>query len=193
MINPKILIFLFLFSFTVKAQIPTNQFHSKSFSKSNAMNNGKRFLFQNVLGGANEKSVQFEIDAISSSNSSDITTLIYDCKSKKADGMLICFFSDYITLDGVGYFGYNFKNFDKPNAYNFLNKIKTEIETNKKYIKSNDLINNIFFKIEDIDVLIYYNGANGYVIRLLWKNFDSSWDEGSFNETFKAFEKKLNK
>jgi hypothetical protein len=181
---------LLLLVFQGYSQTPTNLFHTKAFSKANAQINGKTFLINNVFGGAKNSIEKFEIEAISSSSSSDITTLYYANNTKQIKGMLICFFSDYVVDNGLGYYGYSYKNLDINKSENLLKLIKEAIDSNKKYLKDDDQVNNIYFKFDDIDVLIYHYGANGFIIRFFWGKYDSTWDENSFSETLRYFDKK---
>ena len=95
-----------------------------------------------------------------------------------------------MTDAGVLYQGYAFKNLEKDQAIEFLNKIQTAIEENKKFINDEADNNNVFFKYDDIDVLIWSSSLN-YTIRLFWNGFDSSWEKTAFDRSKRRFEKKI--
>ena len=71
----------------------------------------------------------------------------------------------------------------------FLNKIVTSIEENKKFLNDNGDNNNIFFKYDDMDVLIWKN-AGTYSIKIFWQGFDSNWEKTAFERSKRRFEKK---
>ena len=81
-------------------------------------------------------------------------------------------------------------NFDKEQAFEFLNKIQNTIEQNSKFLKNDDDKNNVFFKYDDIDVLIC-SSLKDYTIRLFWNGFDSSWEKTAFDRSKRRFEKKI--
>ena len=90
----------------------------------------------------------------------------------------------------VLYQGYSFKNLEKDKAIEFLNKIVASIEENKKFLNENGDNNNIFFKYDDMDVLIWTN-LGTYSIRIFWQGFDSTWEKTAFERSKRRFEKKI--
>ena len=105
--------------------------------------------------------------------------------------MILGFFGDYWNEAGVVYQGYAFKNLNKYEALEFLEKINNAIESNSKFMKDSYDNNNIYFSYKDIDVLIYASNQN-FSIRLFWNNFDSNWDKTAFDRSKRRFEKKIN-
>lgn len=185
----KLLLFGFLFvSISVFSQINSNSiWFAKEYSKEIALYNSKQFLFKNVLGSSGEV-IQFEMTPLAAASSGELTTLLYKCESKKKEGLILGFFGNYWNDAGVLYQGYAFKNFEKDQATEFLNKIQLAIDNNIKFLKS-EPENNIYFNYDDIDVLIYAAPV-GYTIRLFWKGFDSTWEKTAFERSRKRFEKK---
>ena len=174
------------------SQVKTNNNNvwvAKEFSKDVALYNSKNFLFKNVLGSTTEV-VKFEIIPLAAASSGELTTLLYKCESKLKEGLVLGFYGNYWNDAGVLYQGYAFKNFEKDQAIEFLNKIQTAIEDNKKFINDEADNNNIFFKYDDIDVLIW-SSSSSYTIRLFWNGFDSSWEKTAFDRSKKRFEKKI--
>jgi hypothetical protein len=189
----KLLTIITLLSFINSfAQIKTNNNNiwvAKEFSKDIALFNAKEFLFKNILGSTTEV-VQFEITPLAAASSGELTTLLYKCESKQKEGLVLGFFGNYWNDAGVLYQGYAFKNFEKNEAIEFLNKILTAIEDNKKFLTQEVENNNIFFKYNDIDILIC-SSSPGYTIRLFWNGFDSSWEKTAFDRSKRRFEKKI--
>jgi len=182
------ILFVFANNF-IYSQVVTNEnnfIFSQSFSKEIALYNAKAFLFQNILGSSTEI-VQFEVIPLASAVSGELTTLIYKCDSKQKEGMILGFYGDYWNEAGVVYKGFAFKNLDKIQAIEFLAKIQNAINENSKYLLADLNNNNIFFKYDDIDILISTTAT--YEIRLFWNNFDSSWGNTAFERSKKRFEK----
>ena len=166
-----------------------NIWNAKEFSKDIALYNSKNFLFKTVLESTTEV-VPFEIIPLAAANSGELTTLLYKCEAKKKEGLVLGFYGNYWNEAGVLYQGYSFKNLEKEKAMEFLNKIVTSIDENKKFLNESSDNNNIFFKYEDMDVLIWTN-AGIYAIRIFWQGFDSTWEKTAFERSKRRFEKKI--
>lgn len=184
-----IILFSTAFSYAQVKGLGTNIFIAKEFSKDVALFNSKSFLFKSVLGSSSDV-VKFEVIPLAAASSGELTTLLYKCESKQKEGLILGFYGNYWNDAGVVYQGYGFKNFDKNSATELLNKIQLSIDENGKFLKSNDDKNNIFFKFEDVEVLIWMNGGS-YTIRLFWNGFDSTWEDIAFERSKRRFEKKM--
>jgi hypothetical protein len=185
--------FLIVFTNTVMySQVTMNEnnfLFSQSFSKEIALYNAKSFLFNNVLGSTTGI-VKFEVIPLAAAASGELTTLIYNCESKQREGMILGFYGDYWNKAGVVYKGFAFKNFDKIQAKEFLDKIQNAIDANSEYLQDDKDNNNIYFKYDDINVLISAP-VGSYTIRLFWNNFDSSWENTAFEKSKRRFEKRI--
>lgn len=190
-IRISIIIFLTSTSFLYSQVITNNNniWTAKEFSKDIALFNSKNFLFKTVLGAVPEV-VKFEVIPLAAASSGELTTLLYKCESKQKEGLILGFYGNYWNEAGVLYQGYSFKNLEKSKAIEFLNKIESSIEGNIKYLKDNYDSNNIFFKYDDIDVLIWMNSSN-YTIRVFWEGFDSTWEQTAYERSKRRFEKKI--
>ena len=166
-----------------------NVWTAKEFSKEISLFKSKEFLFKNVLGST-EQIVPFEVIPLAAASSGELTTLLYKCETKNKEGIILGFYGDYWNEAGVLYQGYSFKNLEKDKAIEFLNKIVASIEENKKFLNENGDNNNIFFKYDDIDVLIWTN-MRTYSIRIFWQGFDSTWEKTAFERSKRRFEKKI--
>jgi hypothetical protein len=187
-----VLLIVILTITTSFSQVKTNNNNvwvAKEFSKDIALYNSKNFLFKNVLGSTSEV-VQFEIIPLAAASSGELTTLLYKCESKQKEGLVLGFYGNYWNDAGVLYQGYAFKNFEKNQAIEFLSKIQDAIEDNKKFINDEGDNNNVYFKYDDIDVLIW-SSSQTYTIRLFWNGFDSSWEKTAFDRSKRRFEKKI--
>ena len=166
-----------------------NIWTAKEFSKEISLFKSKEFLFKNVLGST-EQIVPFEVIPLAAASSGELTTLLYKCDTKQKEGLILGFYGDYWNEAGVLYQGYSFKNLEKEKAMEFLNKIVTSIQENKKFLNESGDNNNIFFKYDDMDVLIWTN-AGTYSIRIFWQGFDSTWEKTAFERSKRRFEKKI--
>lgn len=166
-----------------------NIWTAKEFSKEISLFKSKEFLFKNVLGST-EQIVPFEVIPLAAASSGELTTLLYKCDTKQKEGLILGFYGDYWNEAGVLYQGYSFKNLEKEKAMEFLNKIVASIEENKKFLNESGDNNNIFFKYDDMDVLIWTN-AGTYSIRIFWQGFDSTWEKTAFERSKRRFEKKI--
>ncbi len=174
------------------AQVTTNNnqiWFAKEFSKDEALFDSKNFLFKDVLGTSSDV-VQFDIIPLAAASSGELTTLLYKCDSKQKEGLILGFYGNYWNPAGVVYQGYAFKNLQKEKAIEFLSKIQNAIDDNSKYLKRDNDNNNIYFSYDDIDVLIWTTSGGGYMIRLFWDGFDSSWEATAFERSKERFEKK---
>lgn len=189
----KFLTLTFLLSITYSfSQVKVNSnniWTAKEFSKEISLFKSKEFLFKNVLGSTNQV-VSFEVIPLAAANSGELTTLLYKCDAKQKEGFILGFYGDYWNEAGVLYQGYSFKNLEKEKAMEFLNKIVSSIEENKKFLNESGDNNNIFFKYDDMDVLIWTN-AGTYSIRIFWQGFDSTWEKTAFERSKRRFEKKI--
>ena len=179
----------FTFCFSQVKVNSNNVWTAKEFSKEISLFKSKEFLFKNVLGST-EQIVPFEVIPLAAASSGELTTLLYKCVTKNKEGIILGFYGDYWNEAGVLYQGYSFKNLEKDKAIEFLNKIVASIEENKKFLNENGDNNNIFFKYDDMDVLIWTN-LGTYSIRIFWQGFDSTWEKTAFERSKRRFEKKI--
>ena len=184
---------LFLFhSIFIFGQVKTGQNNfliAKEFSKEIALYNSKSFLFTQVVGISNDIT-KFEIIPLAAANSGELTTLLYKCGDKQIEGLLLGFYGNYWNESGVIYQGFDFKNFNKEKAMEFLKKIDECLDKYEDYLKEDAGNNSICFKYDDIDVLIDCPNLS-YSIRLFWNGFDSSWEKTAFERSKRRFEKKM--
>jgi hypothetical protein len=177
----------FLYS---QIQLNSNNFLiAKEFSKDISLFNAKFYLFKNVLGESDDVT-QFEVTPLAAASSGELTTLIYKCEKKQKEGLILGFYGSYWNKAGVVYQGFMFKNFEKAKAIEFLHTIESTIQANNKFLRDNGDNNNIYFKFEDIDILVW-NSMGSFNIRLFWEGFDSTWEQDAYSKSKRRFEKKI--
>lgn len=182
-------VFIVTYAFSQVRVDNNNVWVAKEFSKEISLFKSKEFLFKHVLGTSAEL-VPFEVIPLAASTSGELTTLLYKCDVKQKEGLILGFYGGYWNEAGVLYQGYAFKNLEKEKAIEFLNKIVTSIEANIKFLNENYDNNNIYFKYDDMDVLICTN-IGSYTIRIFWQGFDSTWERMAFERSKRRFEKKI--
>lgn len=184
-----ILPFLLLISTISFSQIP-GFYEAKEFSKDVSLFRAKTFLTHDVLK-TSENSLKFEAIPLAAASSGELTTLLYKCEVLNTDGLILGFYGNYWDkTSGVSYQGYAFKDLPKQKAYEFLNKIETEIEKNSKFLKDNNDNNNIVFEYDDLKIIIWTTSGS-YLIRVFWNGFDSTWEKTSFERSKRRFERKI--
>jgi len=170
-------------------QTDYNLFQAKEFSKDISLFKAKTFLIHNVLK-TSESTSQFEAIPLAAASSGEMTTLLYKCESQNKEGLILGFYGDYWNDAGVVFQGYGFKNLSKEQAFEFLNKIESEIDKNNKFLKSNNDSNNIVFEYDDLKVVIWTTSGS-YLMRIYWKGFDSTWEKTSYERSKRRFERKI--
>ncbi len=185
------IVLVIVFNNLIYSQVKTtnNIWAAKEFSKEISLFKSKEFLFNTVLGSS-EQVVKFEVTSLAAANSGELTTLLYKCESKQKEGLILGFYGDYWNEAGVLYQGYSFKHLEKDKATQLLNKIKTSLEENSKFLEDKSDNNNIYFKYDDMNILIWTNGGS-YSIRIFWQGFDSTWEKTAFERSKRRFEKKI--
>jgi hypothetical protein len=169
------------------------QTSSKPYNKDIAEYRAKAYLIKNVLDNKNDtitgKSILFETEALSSASSGELTSLYYNCKQNKKEGLLLGFFSDRWNPQGVIFNQYNFKNIPEINAKELLQLISLNIDIFNSIKVDYQNNYNFYFEFDDLIVLLYkINGS--LKIRVFWGDFDADWDSTAFNRTYRRFLKK---
>jgi hypothetical protein len=181
---------LILLSQVVFSQVAqSNIFFAREFDKETILYKEKSYVINDLLG-ASDNVVKFEIDQLTTTNSGDLTSLFYNCEELNKEGLILGFYGDYYNDAGLKYQGYGFKNVPKEKAIELLNKIEETKLNFKKFLSENPDINNVYFKYDDLTLLIYYRSTE-MTIRVLWKTFDSIWQDAAFKFTKRRFEKKV--
>lgn len=172
------------------SQSKYNTFLAKDFSKDVSLFKAKTFLTHEVLK-TSQNTVQFEAIPLAAASSGELTTLLYKCESQNKEGLILGFYGDYWNESGTAFQGYGFKNLSKDQAFEFLNKIETEINENQKFLKSSNDNNNIVFEYDDLTIMVWTTGMS-YLIRIYWQGFDSTWEKTSYERSKRRFERKIN-
>ena len=184
----RLLLAFFLISANSFSQIP-GIYLAKEFSKDQALYNAKKYIIKNLIG-IDKKLIKFDVDALASASSGELTSLVYSCDEKNLSGLLLGFYGNYWNDAGVFYKAYSFKNLSEKNALEILSKLDKYIDDESKYLLADSDNHNMFFQYDDMTFLIYRRMGN-VKIRVFWNGFDSEWESVSLKRTKKRFERKI--
>lgn len=185
----KYLLFTFLIfqiTFSQVKQEIGNIIGVKAFSKEISLFRGKAFVIKEVLG-VNSNVTKFELDPMEAASSGELTTLYYNCEELKKEGLVFGFYGDYINEFGLLYQGYAYKNFDKRQGLELLQKIEDVKVDNSEYLLDDADNHNIYITYDDVTVLIYRKDQH-YKYRVFWKSFDAEWGDFAFRRTKSKFQ-----
>jgi len=143
----------------------------------------------NKLGKEEDKVVTpIRIEALSSDNSGEITTLFYNCDKKHKAGLIIGFFNAALLESSTFQENSNFLILDSEQTKTLLQSID---RIGDKWDKNDYYGNNsIYFSIDELTIFM---DREKVTMRLFWRDFDSDWSFTSFNRTKKRYEKYLRK
>lgn len=171
------------------AQIPENSgyFFAKEYSKEISLYKAKEFVIDEILKESTDV-VLFQIDPLAATTSGEITSLVYKCKTKNVEGLILGFYGNYWNKSGVVYQGYAFKNLPKNTAIQLLEKITNIMSEQSEYLGNDPDNNNVYFQFDDLTILIYKTSSESKM-RIFWKEFDAEWTLLAFSKTKRRFEK----
>jgi hypothetical protein len=161
---------------------------AKAYSKEISLFRGKAFVIKEVLG-VNNKVTKFELDPMEAASSGELTTLYYNCEELKKEGLVLGFYGDYVNEFGLLIQGYAYKNFDRKQGLELLQKIEDAKINNTIYLRDDADNHNIYLTYDDITVLIYRKDQQ-FKYRVFWKSFDAEWGDFAFKRTKSKFEQK---
>lgn len=170
---------LLLFSLSVHAQFNANNFtgtieklFAQEYSKDATAYLTKVYIARQVLKLNDNELTGFELDAVTASKSGELTTVLYNCPKLNQRGLVFVFYN---------YKHYNFYHFEYNEAKIMLDRISSAVEDNKQVL---DEVNTSVLKANDIHFIFAESS-----IRVVWDEYDSSWDISNFKTTYKRFDK----
>ena len=149
-----VIILISQFSFSQVKQELGNIIGVKAYSKEISLFRGKAFVIKEVLG-LNKDITKFELDPIEDASSVEITTLYYYCEALNKEGIVFGFYGDYVNEFGLLIQGYSYKNFEKTQALELLQKIEDTKTKNSNFLLADGDNNNVYLNYDDIIILIY--------------------------------------
>ncbi|MEO6134490.1 MAG: hypothetical protein ABIP35_05020 [Ginsengibacter sp.] len=188
----KFTLFALLLSNMATAQYSINRsLFAKEYSKDECLFKSKNFVITEILGDYSVNVNKVEMESLTAANSGELTTVYYKSEDKNKEGLVLGFFGSRWNESGVVFTSYAFKNLTTEDAITVLNKLKDVTVENQKYLSEPGSNNerNLYFKYGDLSFIIYYDLV--YKIRVLWNDFDVTWDYKSFEKTLKRFKKRV--
>lgn len=188
----KLSFFALLLSNIAFSQYSNNRsLFAKEYSKEECLFKSKNFVITEILGGYTTNINKVVMEPLTASNSGELTTVYYKSEDQNKEGLVLGFFGSRWNEAGVIFTSYDFKNLPKDVALEVMNKLRNATVENQKYLSDPNSNNerNLYFKNGDISFIIYYDLS--YKIRVLWDDFDATWDYKSFEKTLKRFNNRI--
>ena len=182
-----------IITFNCEAQVNAYRFVPYStWTKPASEYLAKRFVLDNFLGARNE-TVVFEIDALSSSASTELVTVAYNCLELNKSGIVFSFWGSFWNDNGYSMTGYGLKHLSLDSAIILLKRLESESDYISK-ITNKDF--NLSFTFSEMTFILSQlsNQEIGSIgIRVFWKDFDAGWNIDSIRRTLRRIEKWFSK
>jgi len=141
----------------------------------------KEYIVNYIIGPSNGKEIKFETESLASDNSAGLISVAVNCDEVNEKGLLLAFFGKNRDESGVVGTAYGFRYIPLQTAKSLLDRIDEVKEKNKKYMSSENDVNNVYIEFEDIKFIIYRDG--GTKVRTLWNGFEVIWERVAFDRT----------
>lgn len=165
---------------------------SQSYSKEITQYRVKEFIIREILQVPERKVIEVEINALTASKSGELTTVIYECKELKKRGLVFSFWNEHVNQYNLNYKGYAFRNFDFESAKILMDSLESVLDQKKAilaYDNNEDLAKNAIFKYEDLIFIFYKDETGSNLIRVIWNDFDSEWNQSNLKTMRRRFYK----
>ena len=116
--------------------------------------------------------------------------IMFNGEELKMEGIVFGFYGDYVNEHGLLLQGYAYKNLDKKQGLELLQKIEDVKAENADYLRENSDNHNIYIAYDDLTILIYRKDQ-AYKYRVFWNNFDAEWGDFEFKRTKTKFQLKV--
>lgn len=167
---------------------------ANTFSKEESLYRSKSYIMNNILG-LREEPLVYQVFALAAATSGELTSLVYVCAEQKKEGLLLAFYGNRWNESGVVFQAYGFKDLPALKAKELLNKIDQVMAKAiivDPFVPRSEVENkNVYFKYDDITVLISVPGTGEPQIRIFWEQYDSEWNISAFRKTMRRMEKKI--
>jgi len=186
-----------IFSVSVFGQVNPAQggLFSQTYSKEISEYRIKEFIVKEVLQVPDKRTIEVDINSLTTSKSVELTTVIYDCAALNKQELIFSFWNEYTNQYNVNYTGYAFKNFDFEKAKELLDdldRVQEEKSAILKLVNNEYLDKNAVYKFEDIKFIFYTDELGSNLIRVLWNGFDSEWNQPNMKTMKKRFNRYFN-
>lgn len=178
-----------LFPLVCSGQISTSEnILAQIFNKDVTEYKVKSYIVNKILNVQEQEPVLVKIDAITSSTSGELTSVVYGCEEQNKIGLVFCFWRSLITTSNMEYSGYGFLNIPELEAEDLFSKLAILLNSEEDNIKKHE--DNLVYKWKDL-TFIFYKGKDhkNKDIRVLWGTFDAEWNKSNLARTIKRFRK----
>ncbi len=96
--------------------------------------------------------------------------------------MIFGFWNPYVNEFNLRYKGYAFKHFEFETANELIANLDQVLEEKKSIIRLDDnqgLSKNAVYVFDDITFIFYKNELGSNLVRVLWNDFDSEWNQAN--------------
>ncbi len=159
----------------------------KSIAKEIAQFRSKEYIINNIIGSTSGKNIQFETESLASDNSAGLISIAFNCKEVNEKGLLLAFFGPNTNQNGQLMDAYGFRYIPLKDAQDLFIRIDKVQDENRKYMSSNNDVNNVYIEFEDIKFVIYRDG--GEQIRVFWNGFQVIWERAPFDRSKRRLKK----
>jgi len=171
----------------VLSQVSNIGLISQEYSKEISEYSTKEYIVRDILCIPEGTLFGVEIDAITASNSGELTTVTYDCETLSKKGIVLTFWSGTLGNNNSSIGEYGFLNIEYDKAVDLFTKLEKVLKFKTSILDKGKNWNAVF-RWEDLYFVFYYeNSANK--IRVFWNGFDSEWNQSNLKTTAKRFNK----
>ncbi|MDO5978443.1 hypothetical protein [Flavivirga spongiicola] len=159
----------------------------KAVAKEIAQFRSKEYIINHIIGRTNGKDIQFETESLASDDSSGLVSIAFNCNELNEKGLLLAFFGPNTDTNGQLKDAYGFRYIPLKKAQDLFMRIDKVQDDNKKYMSSDNDVNNVFIEFEDIKFIIYRD--DGEQIRVFWNGFQIVWERAAFDRSKRRLKK----
>ena len=162
-------------------------FLAKEYSAKITESYAEKYMIDKIID-LSELGTQYKIDALVASNSGELTTVYYQCKSQNKEGLILGFYGDYWNENGVTFKSHSFTHLDVESAKSFLNKLDNLYDENSKALFHG--IGAVGAVYGDFKVILKDIAGVSPVYRIFWNGFDAEWKRSELIKTIRRLESK---
>lgn len=162
----------------------------KTIAKEIAQFRSKEYIINHIIGDTNGQDIQFETESLASDDSAGLISIAFNCNALNEKGLLLAFFGPNTDSNGNLMDAYAFRYIPLKEAQDLFKKIDKLKDDNKRYIASDNDVNNVYTEFEDIKFVIYRDG--GEQIRVFWNGFQVIWERAPFDRSKRRLNKWFN-
>ncbi|GAA3634071.1 hypothetical protein [Flavivirga jejuensis] len=159
----------------------------KAIAKEIAQFRSKEYIINNIIGRTNGKDIRFETESLASDDSSSLVSIAFNCNELNEKGLLLAFFGPNTDANGELKDAYGFRYIPLKEAQDLFKRIDKVQDDNKKYLSSDNDVNNVYIEFEDVKFVIYKD--DGEQIRVFWNGFQIVWERTAFDRSKRRLKK----